>query len=104
MSACYTENGHSRVQSKCPLSAADSIGHRNTSPRSSAGFIEPQGNPVQARLREMQEICSPREILSQQAVGVLGSAFCFGVNHVRAFTSIRIPPHLESLEGVASIG
>jgi hypothetical protein len=31
------------------------------------------------------------------------SAFCFGVNHVRAFPSIRIPPHLARLEGVASI-
>ena len=56
------------------------------------GLIEPQGNPVQVRLREMREICSPREMLSQQAVGVLGSAFCFGVNHVRAFTSIRSRP------------
>src|SRR4029077_5200094 len=37
-------------------------------------LIEPQRAPVQVRLREAREICSPREILSQQAVGVLVAA------------------------------
>src|SRR5262249_51743576 len=37
-------------------------------------LIEPQRDPVQVRLREAREICSPREILSQQAVGVLVAA------------------------------
>src|SRR5262249_58419217 len=35
---------------------------------------EAQRDPVQVRLREAREICSPREILSQQAVGVLVAA------------------------------
>src|SRR5262249_29849863 len=33
-----------------------------------------QRDPVEVRLREAREICSPREILSQQAVGVLVAA------------------------------
>ena len=33
-----------------------------------------QRDPVQVRLREAREICSPREILAQQAVGVLVAA------------------------------
>src|SRR5262249_20088858 len=37
-------------------------------------LIEPQRDPVEVRLREAREICSPREILSQQAVGVLVAA------------------------------
>jgi hypothetical protein len=37
-------------------------------------LIEPQRDPVQVRLREAREICSPREILSQQAIGVLVAA------------------------------
>src|SRR5262249_41090341 len=40
----------------------------------SRALIEPQRNPVQVRLREAREICSPREILSQPAVGVLVAA------------------------------
>src|SRR5215470_3102643 len=44
------------------------------SPRSPRALIEPQRDPVQVRLREAREICSPREILSQQAVGVLVAA------------------------------
>src|SRR5262249_53538609 len=35
---------------------------------------EAQRDPVQVRLREAREICSPREILSQQAIGVLVAA------------------------------
>jgi hypothetical protein len=73
-------------------------------PGLSRTLIEPQGYPVQVPLREMREIHTPEKILWQQAVGVLGSAFCCGENHVRAFPSIRIPPHLARLEGVASIG
>jgi len=37
-------------------------------------LIEPERDPVQVRLREAREICSPGEILSQQAVGVLVAA------------------------------
>jgi hypothetical protein len=32
---------------------------QHPSPRSSAGLIEPQGDPIQVRLRETLEICSP---------------------------------------------
>jgi hypothetical protein len=34
-------------------------------------LIEPQSDLVQVGLRETREICSSREILSQQAIGVL---------------------------------
>ena len=41
---------------RCPLLAVGSIGQCNTYP---AGLIEPQGDPIQVRLRETLEICSP---------------------------------------------
>jgi hypothetical protein len=41
--------------------------------------------------------------LNPRAVTIRKATFCFDVNHVRAFPSIRIPPHLARLEGVASI-
>src|SRR6266581_1254894 len=37
-------------------------------------LIEPQSDLVQVGLRETREICSSREILSQQAIGVLVAA------------------------------
>jgi hypothetical protein len=37
-------------------------------------LIEPQRDRVQVRLREAREICPPREILSQQAIGILAAA------------------------------
>ena len=88
------------------MSAFDSGFNRLTlhQPGLPRALIEPQGDPVQVPLREMRAIRSAEKILWQQAVGVFGSALCFGVNHVRAFPSIRIPPHLARLEGVASIG
>src|SRR6266581_2806946 len=63
-----------RVQ---PVTATLPVVYRQgfRSPRSSAwALIEPQRDPVQVRLREAREICSPGEILSQQAVGVLVAA------------------------------
>jgi hypothetical protein len=37
-------------------------------------LIEAQGDPVQVHLRKAREVCSLREILSQQAVGVFVAA------------------------------
>ena len=99
-------NGQQSILAGDGLAAFDGGFNRSTQhqlglPRA---LIEPQGDPVQVPLREMREIRSAEKILWQQAVGVFGLALCFGVNHVRAFPSIRIPPHLARLEGVASTG
>jgi hypothetical protein len=51
-----------------------SIGRAVKAQGLSRALIEPQRYPVQVGLRETREICSPREILPQQAVGVLVAA------------------------------
>jgi hypothetical protein len=56
-------------------------------------LIEPQRDPVQVRLREAREICSPREILSQRAVDVLEAiqwAGCRDKNACRIAASSRL--------------
>ena len=53
---------------------AESIGGGFKAQGLSRTLIEPQGDPAQVRPRETRKLCSPREILSQQAVGVLATA------------------------------
>ncbi len=56
-----------------PVSATplQSIGWRFEAQRLSRTLIEPQSNRVQIALRDAGEVGSSREVLTQQAVGVL---------------------------------
>src|SRR5882757_3113396 len=69
---------------RCPLSGGEfnrsvqhqlqSIGRGFEGQGLSRALIEPQGNAIEVSLGEAREIGSSREVLSQQAVGVLVAA------------------------------